>query len=201
MSNTARFVTLTTAVVTTPATASTAALTHLAGLAMLVAERDERPRWTFTVHANVAEAGDGEARLLQWTADRLPPRATLIGWQLADRVLPPLLDAAAHAPPVIALHFTSRFARLASGVSIDVAIEHGGAGAPLFSTVAAAGGIAVAELGEESLFTSWAFGTLDGVSAALADEAVALWRFWVASAGGAAAGAATATAQWLAGKG
>lgn len=198
MSNTARFVTLTTAVVETPATSNTAALTHLVGLAMLIAERDEQGAWTFTVHRNAAEAGTSEAQLLEWTADRLPPRATLIGWQLADRLLPPLLDAAAHAPPMIALHFTSRFARLATGVSIDLAIDHGGAGAPSFATVAATSGFAVTEFDEETLFTSWAFGSLDNVSAALADEAVALWRFWLSSTGEAATGAAGATATWLA---
>lgn len=201
MSISARFVTLTTAVVATPATTNAAALTHLAGLALFIAQRDEQNRWTFAVHSDVAEAGHCEPQLLEWLADRLPPRATLIGWQIADRVLPPLLDAATHAPATIALHFTGRLARLATGISIDLAVDYGGAGAPSFHDVVAARGIDVTELDEETLFTSWAFGTLDGVSAALAKEAIALWRFWLASTGDAAAGAASATAQWLAGAG
>lgn len=202
MSNTARFVTLTTAVVDTPATnTGSLARTRLVDLGMLIAERDENGVWSFTVHADVVEAGEPESRLLEWAADRMPHPAVVIGWKLADRVVPVLLDAARHAEPVVAHYYTARLSRLLTGLSIDLAINHGGAGAPTFSVVAERIRLEVMPMDDDALFTCWAFGTLDPVRDHLAAEAVALWRYWLREAGDDAAGADAATTAWLAARG
>jgi hypothetical protein len=202
MSNTARFVTLTTAVVDTPATATgSPALSRLLGLAMLIAEREENGSWSFTLHADVVEAGESASRLLEWAADRMPHPAVVIGWQLAEGVVAPLLDAAQHAEHVVGQYLIARLSRLLTGLSIDLAIVHGGASAPTFSIIAERARLEMMAMDDDALFTCWAFGTLDPVRDYLAAEAIALWRYWLREAGDDAAGADAATAAWSAAHG
>ena len=193
--HTARYVTLSATTVDTPASPTQPALTHLIGVAMLVAERARDGRWSFHPHA--ATSDDGEAPLLEWVVDHLPHPATIIGWQIGDRLLPALLDAVAHAEAPLAHRFASACARSFTSPCIDLALDHGGAAAPLFSDVATEAGFPVTALDDERRFNAWVFSSLEGVRQQLEREALVLWQLWLARECR-HFDAISATAEWLA---
>ena len=192
--HTARYVTLALSTVETPATATTPVFTHIIGVAMFVAERDQQGDWSFMLHVGVAD--ESEAQLLEWAADLMPYPAIAIGWQVGDHLVPVLIDAIQQAEPTVAHYVASRLARLFSAPSIDLAIDHGGAGAPPFAEIAAKVGLAVPVMDEEQRFNAWAFSSLDPLRDQLTAEAIALWRLWLHQSGE-HPDAAIATADWL----
>lgn len=196
--HTARYVTLSIATIDTPASNSLPAFTHLIGLSMLIVERDQDGRWSFSLE--VATADGSEAQLLEWVADHLPYPATVIGWQVGERLVPALLDAAEHAEAPLAHHFTSRCARTFTSPCIDLAVDHGGVAAPPLAEVAAAAGIAIVTLDDEQRFNAWVFSMLEPVRQQLEQEAIALWRLWLERQCR-HHDAIVATADWLAARG
>ncbi|HEY0270047.1 MAG TPA: hypothetical protein VGC10_03555 [Sphingomonas sp.] len=195
--HTAHYVTLALSTVETPATTTMPVFTHIIGVAMLVAERDQQGEWSFTLHAGVAD--ESEEKLLEWAADLMPHPAIAIGWQVGDHMVPVLIDAIRQAEPEVAHHVASRLARLFSAPSIDPAIDHGGAGASPFAEIAAKIGLTVPTMDEEQRFNAWAFSWLDPVRDQITQEAVALWQFWLHRSGQ-HPDAAIATIDWLSGR-
>jgi hypothetical protein len=193
------YFTLSAAIITTPAApeGTLPELTHIAALGLFTATLDHEGAWTFTVDAAAIGAGEGETTLLEWAADRLPPADTLIGWQLAGRLLPALLDAAQHAKPPAAHHFTSRLARVTRGDVVDLSIDHGGAAALPFNEWADVHELEVPSLTPPELLSMWASGRVLPVRDAMEAEVIALWRASL-PAGAAPADAIAATENWLA---
>ncbi len=170
---------------------------HLIGLALFIAERDRKGRWRFARRVHAIPAGESEGALLEWAAARLPREAIIIGWNVDRRLVPSLLDAAATAPPTIAQRFIGRLFRLLSGGVVDIALGHGGAGAPTLAAVAADMAIYAPAWNVDAVAGAWAVGAIDQLRRDLADEALALWRIFVRSAGVTGLGAEAATDAWV----
>jgi hypothetical protein len=194
-----RFVLIAITTVDTPASAqgTLPAMTHVVAIGMLIAERDAEDRWDFTLKHHAIGAGDSEDLLLAWAARVMPDTAIVIGWQLADAIVMPLLEAGKDAEPGIARGFLDRLTKLVTMPSVDLAISHGGAGAPAFVDVAAAHGINVAPLSDTEAESAWAFGDVDALRSDVAQRTIAAWRLWLAEANGAGTEALAAFETWV----
>lgn len=200
MTKTCRFVTLAVATVDAPPArvCTFPPMSHLAGLAMLIAERDGEGAWTFLLERHAIAAGDGEDALLKWATHVMPTAGTVLGWQLADRIVAPLLDAGTIGDPEIGRAFLDRLMTLVTIPSIDLAVHHGGAGAPDLASVCAEQGIVLTPLSAGEIESAWAFGDPPSLNAHVAREAIAVWQLWLAESSGKAVAASKAFASWLA---
>jgi hypothetical protein len=183
------FVSLTAAAVSIPAAVHSDALpgTHLVGAGLLIAIRDG-DRWRFSSEAATIAAGEKEQSLLLWLADRLPLADTLIGWHIDQNLVPALLDAAAHAEPTIAHHFTLRLARALRNNVVDLSINRS----------AETGDAAMApSMMPDALLAAWGTGLLDAVRDDLAAEALGTWLHFLRGAQHVGADAERATRDWM----
>lgn len=199
MNSISRFITLAVIHVETPASVqgSLPAMSHLAAIGMLIADRGTDGQWRFSLVSHAAQAGEGEDALLSWATRMMPPSGIVIGWQLAERIVPPLLDAGASGDPDIDRAFLDRFMQLVTAPSVDLAIPHGGAGAPSLAEVAARNGIELPDLTAGHIEAAWAFGNRVLLEAQVEAMAVATWRLWLTEANGSGEFAAAAFEQWL----
>lgn len=170
---------------------------HLIGIALFIAERDPKGRWRFARRAHAIPAGEPEAVLLEWAAARLPSEAMLIGWNVDHCLVPALLEAVATAPPTVAQRFLERLRRLLIGGVVDVALTHGGANAPTLAKIAADMAIYAPGWNADAITGAWATGAVDQLRRDLADEALAIWRTFVRSAGVSGLSADAATDAWV----
>ncbi|MDY7524603.1 hypothetical protein [Sphingomonas sp. 10B4] len=202
MTKTCRFVTLAVATVDAPASVGGKfpLMSHLASFALLIAEREGEGAWAFSLERHAIAAGDGEDALLKWATHVMPKAGTVLGWQLADRIIAPLLDAGTIGDPEIGRAFLDRLMTLVTMPSIDLAIHHGGAGAPDLASVCAEQGIVLTPLSAGEIESAWAFGDLPSLNAHVAREAIAVWQLWLAESNGKAMAASEAFASWLAGR-
>ncbi|CAM3297314.1 hypothetical protein SPAN111604_15035 [Sphingomonas antarctica] len=194
------FVTLAVATIDVPAARDSAlpATKIVAAIAMLVARRDDAGDWHFALERQAIGAGTGEDALLTWATPLMPDAGTVIGWQLPDRVVGPLLDAAAIGDADIGRDFLDRMMALVTSPSIDLAIGHGGAGAPDLATVCADRHIALYSQSAGHIASAWSFGELQPLTNQVSCEAIAVWQLWLAQSNGHAAAASDAFADWLA---
>lgn len=167
---------------------------HLIGIGLLIA-RHEDGRWRFACRVEAIPAGEPEAALLENIADRLPAEGTLIGWHVDHALIPSLLEAAATAPPIVAHHFLGRLHRLLRGGVVDLALGYGTA--PL-ATIAADMAIRAPDWNADAESGAWASGRHETLRHDLADEAMAIWRVFVRSAGLTGVDAEAATEVWAA---
>lgn len=193
-----RFVSLAVVSVDTSASATGTlpVMTHLAAIAMRIAERDAEGEWHFTLERRAVGAGDGEDALLAWAIQTMPPSGIVLGWQLAERIVPPLLHAGTESDADIGRAFLDRFLKLVTAPSIDLAVRHGGAGAPPLSVVVARHGISFNPMTAGDVESAWAFGNVSLLAAQAEAEATATWQLWLAEANGTAGVATTAFARW-----
>lgn len=200
MTHISRFVSLAIAFVEAPASISGTApgMTHLAAMGMLIAQRGIGGDWRFSLRSHALAAGDGEDGLLLWASEAMPASGVVLGWQLADRIVPPLLSAGAGADPDTGRAFLDRLARLVTMPSVDLAVPHGGAGAPPLAEIAGAREIAVPTLTPLEIESAWAFGNRALLASHVEAQAVATWRLWLAEANGAGEAASTAFERWIA---
>lgn len=199
MSNhTCRFVSL--AIASTDVPASTEgtrpATSHLAAIAMFIAERDRDGAWRFSREQHAIAAGESEDVLLAWAMQTLPDSGVVLGWQLAEAIVPPLLDAGASGDPEIGRAFLDRLMRLVTAPSIDLAIPHGGAGAPPLAVAAGEHGISAPTATAANVESAWAFGDVQWLRDYVAARAIATWRLWLAESNGTSAAASLAFADW-----
>ncbi|MFD1106197.1 hypothetical protein [Sphingobium olei] len=182
------FVSLAVATVTIPpANCETLPGTHLIGAGLMIATR-RGARWRFSSEAGTIAAGKKEQSLLLWLADRLPMANTLIGWEIDQHVVPPLIDAAAHAEPTIAHHFMVRLARVLRNNVVDLSINPS----------AAPENVATApSMMPDTLLSNWGTGRLDAVRADLATEAIGTWLHFLRQAQHVGADAEQATRAWM----
>ncbi|AEG50657.1 hypothetical protein Sphch_3033 [Sphingobium chlorophenolicum L-1] len=192
------FVSLTVAAVSIPAAAKSAAApgTHLIGAGLFIATRDSS-HWRFSSEAAIIAAGEKEQNLLLWLADRLPLADTLIGWQIDHRLVPALLDAAAHADATIAHHFTLRLARALRHNVVDLAIDRGGAAASALWEVAGEAAIASPSMTANALLGNWSVGRLDLLRADFGAEALAIWLLFLRQAQTMGLDAEDETLAWM----
>lgn len=169
---------------------------QLVGIGLMIAERGD-DGWRFRRRAAALAAGEPEATLLQWAASELPAAGMLIGWGVDHALLPVLLRTAAGAAPDVATRFLSRLHPLLTGGAVDLAIEHGGAGAPSLEEVAAGMAIYAPSWNAEVLLGRWGIGDTLRLQRDVADEALAIWRVFVRSAGMGGLGAEAATDAWV----
>jgi len=170
---------------------------HLVGIALYIAERDHAGHWRFARRAHAIPAGEPESALLDWATARLPDGAILIGWHVDHMLVPALLDAAATAPPTIAQRFIAQLHRVLRGGVVDVALKYGGAGAPPLAVVATDMAIYAPAWDADKVIGAWAIGSVDQLRHDLADEALALWRIFVRTAGVAGLKAEAQTDAWV----
>ena len=192
-------------VAVTCTTISVPAFTHgadvaskrLVGIAFLVAEVGRRSRWHFSRRAYVILAEQPETALIEWATSRLPIKAMLIGWNVDHVLVPALLAAAATASPILGRQFTSRLHRLLRCGVVDLALKHGGAGAPTLANIAADMAIYAPAWNANAVTSAWTAGAVDQIRHDLADEALAIWRTFVRSAGVTGLSAEAATDAWV----
>jgi len=201
MTNTCPFITLVVASVHIDANqhGTHSAMSHLAAMAVLIAERDSDGTWTFSLKRHAVAAGDREDTLLLWALNTLPESGIVLGWQLADRAMAPLLDAATTGDPELGRAFLERLTRLVTAPSVDLAVHHGGVGAPPLAEIAAGHGIDLPGTDSAAVESAWGFGDRAWLRDHVESEAVAVWRLWLAESNGTAANASAAFDAWRSG--
>ncbi|WP_375271098.1 hypothetical protein [Sphingomonas sp.] len=170
---------------------------HLVGIGMFLAERGGKRRWRFARRSQAIPAGTPESVLLDWAAQRLPDDATPIGWNVDHGLVPLLLDAAAGAPAAVACTFVRSLHGLLGRGVVDMSLWHGGAGAPPLTRVAADMAIHAPARKADALMGAWSIGNVDQLRRDLADEAMAIWRVFVRTAGLTGLDAEAATDAWV----
>jgi hypothetical protein len=170
---------------------------HLIGLGLFLAEGDGKRRWRFARRAHAIPAGAPESTLLDWASKRLPEAATPIGWSVDHGLVPLLLDATECAPPVVACNFARRLhALLVSGV-VDLSLRNGGVGAPPLADIAADMAIHAPSWNADAVMAAWGIGDVNQIRRDLADEAMAIWRVFVRTAGLSGMDVEAATDAWV----
>lgn len=199
MNITSRFVSIAVSYVDAPASTqgTLPATTHLAGIGLLIAQRGADGSFRFRLDSHALAAGDSEDGLLAWGCGAMPATGIVIGWQLADRIVPPLLDAGLSGDPEIGRAFIDRLSRLVTAPSIDLAVPHGGAGAPPLAEIAGRRGIPANAMTIAEIETAWAFGNRKLLSVDVEARAITTWRLWLAEGNGTAAAVSEAFERWL----
>lgn len=188
MKTNTRFVTLALTSVTIPTstTGHYGETQQVVGVAMLIAEREAAEPWAFELKWNVIPAGASEEVLLLWLTHALPEQGTLIGWQLGDDIVDPLLDAASDGDPEVARGFLDRLMTLATGASVDLSVAHGGHNALSLQDVAEKRGIRFEPVSAAEIESAWAVGNLDVLRDDVRARMIAAWQLWLAQSNGAA---------------
>lgn len=171
---------------------------QVVGIAMLIAERNADDTWCFELKWNVTPPGTKEEPLLLWLTRALPDSGILIGWQLGDQIVDPLLDAALDSDPDIARAFLDRLTKLATGASVDLAIAHGGENASSLREVAVQHGIDLTPLSKVQIESAWACSDLDALRDDVRARMVAAWQLWLAQSNGAADAVNRSFGAWFA---
>lgn len=188
------FLSLAAATITVPSAAGSDAPSdvYLIGVGLLIATR-ENSRWRFSVETAAVQAGDKEQNLLLWIADRLPLATTVIGYHIDNRLVPALINAAAHADPAIAQHFMLRLARALRNNVVDLSI---GRSADV-EAAAKEDDANVPTMSPDELPARWGIGQLDAVRAGLEQEVIGTWLTFVRQAGMPGAEAEQSTRDWI----
>ena len=169
---------------------------HLAGIGMLVAQ-PLGSKWGFDLRIRLAANDSALPALLAWAADAFPAAGRVIGWQLAERVVAPLIAATDASDPVLAEAVLTRLAPLISCGSDDLAVEHGGAGALPLGAHLAANGIPGAAMTPGEIGEAWRRGRLAEIRSMIEIQAIAVLDRWARDHGEAAAELHTALGRWL----
>lgn len=129
------------------------------------------------VQASPTGSNLNDAALIRWLTDQLHEPATLVGWRLADGVVPALLAAATNASPQEDRAFVDALALAVGTGATDLADRFGGAAAPSFHVACKAGSIATVEPVAEML-ADQGLARDQAISAMLAANAAATLRLW-----------------------
>lgn len=150
---------------------------HLTGLGLLIAQADASG-WHFKLAAKVTNAGEGEARLLAWAAEMLPAEGRVVGWRLAEDIIPPLLRTAEETEPELSHRFLQRLYGLLTTPSDDLALDHGGAAAPPLKQHLLTLQLVPETLDDAAIQHAWTNARTAPVVAQLKAEVVALLHLW-----------------------
>lgn len=149
---------------------------HLVGVALLHVTEHGAAKISCRLSARMIPAGVGEAALVDWLTKHLPADAAIIGWQLADDIVPMLLGAGDEASPEAARAFIDALALAVGHGTIDLADDYDGLAAPPFRQVCAAAKIETAPVDPDALLAAWGLGRMEQVAEALGVNAIAAWR-------------------------
>lgn len=105
---------------------------HLAGIGLfhLVEQAPGEFDAVIAVQTSPAGSNQNDEALIRWLTDQLHEPATLVGWRLADTVVPGLLAASTNASPHEDRAFVDALALAVGTGAIDLADRFGGAAAP-----------------------------------------------------------------------
>ena len=152
---------------------------HLAGIGLFRLAEPSPGEIDFGIAVRaVPEASNAnDALLLRWLADQLEDPATLVGWRLADSIVPALIAASTNASPREDRVFVDALARSVGIGAVDLADRFGGAAAPAFHAICAGGSIATIAPAAEMLATTGEQRTL-AITPMLAANVTATMRLW-----------------------
>lgn len=154
---------------------------HLVGVGLCHVTRIVADQVTCRLSARCLPAGVGEAALVNWLTEHLPADAEMIGWRLADDIVPALLGAADEAPPDAARAFVDALALTVGRGAVDLADDYGGIAAPPFDQVCREIGIVAAPIAPDALLAAWGIGRMAEIAEALGVNAIAAWRLAMAA--------------------
>lgn len=107
---------------------------------MLITGRQDAGAWQFTSTHPAINAGASENVLSRWAIDALPRCGIVVGWQLPDGMVAPLLGAAREGDPYVTAAFLAPLMTLFIVPSVDLALSHGGTAAPPLASILSSGG-------------------------------------------------------------
>lgn len=154
---------------------------HLVGIGLCHVTKIAEDQVTCRLSARCLPTGVGEAALVDWLTDHLPDDASVVGWQLADDIVPALLGAADEAPPDGARAFVDALAVAVGRGTVDLADDYGGSAAPPFDQVCQDAGILATPIDPDALLAAWGIGFMAEIGEALGVNAVAAWRLAMAA--------------------
>lgn len=152
---------------------------HFAGIGLFHIVEQAPGEFDATIAVQAAPAGSKlhDAALIRWLTDQLQEPATLVGWRLADGVVPALLAVASSASPHEHRAFVEALALAVGTGAIDLADRFGGAAAPSFHAVCRSGAIPTIQPAAEMLAEHGPVRD-QAISAILATNAAATQRLW-----------------------
>ncbi len=152
---------------------------YLAGISLFHIVEQAPGEFDAVIAVQAAPAGSkiNDAALIRWLTDQLHEPATLVGWRLAEGVVPALLAAATNASPHEDRAFVDALALAVGTGAIDLADRFGGAAAPSFHAVCKDGTIPTIEPVAEMLADHGRVRD-QAISAMLAANAAATLRLW-----------------------
>lgn len=152
---------------------------HLAGIGLFHIVEQAPGEFDAVIAAQAAPAGSNlnDAALIRWLTDQLHEPATLVGWRLADGIVPALLAAATNGSPQEDRAFVDALALTVGAGAIDLADRFGGAAAPSFHVVCKDSAIPTVEPVAEMLADHGPIRD-QAISAMLAANAAATLRLW-----------------------
>ncbi len=169
---------------------------QLAGIGLLVARRDE-DGWMFGMSAKASTCEAGEKPLLVWALKTLPEEGMIVGWHLAEDVVPALLSAAKDAEPELSHDFLQRVHALLSTPSEDLALDRGGAAAPPLHDHLHAIGLVTESIAPDLVKSAWVNRRTAPLLERLRSDAVSLMHLWLMTQPDTAE-ARVAMGRWLA---
>jgi hypothetical protein len=169
---------------------------RLAGVGLLIARCDEH-RWAFDLSAEGCACESAQKPLLEWALKAFPGEGRLVGWRLAEDVVPALLSAAKDAEPELARAFLQRLHGLLTALSDDLALDRGGAAAPPLHDHLRARGLITESIEPGPVEPPWANRRAAALLDQLRSDAVALMHLWLMTQPD-AGDARVAMGRWLA---
>ncbi len=168
------------ATVTTPKPPGAGSGTYrfLAGAALFDVEQLAPDEFRYRLAVCTVPAGTSEAVLGDWLTDHLPTDRRVIGWHLADTIIPAVYESADAASPAAAVDLIDLLSKAITMDAEDLADRHGGMAARAFKEVCAQAGIPAWTMSEEETLGAWSIGRKVELVVMLATNAVAAWRLW-----------------------
>lgn len=150
----------------------------LAGIGLFEVEQAGPGEFCYRLAVRTIPAGASEAVLADWLMRNLPADRAVIGWDLAEAIVPALFEAAQSQAPQAAADLIDLLSSAVTRDAMDLADLHGGLAAPSFDQVCAALGIATSSMSEGLTLGAWGTGQMNEIAGMLAADAVAVWRLW-----------------------
>lgn len=166
--------------VTTPKPPSAGPGTYqfLAGAALFEVEQVAPDDFSYRLAVSSVPAGTSEAVLAEWLTHHVPTDRRVIGWHLADTIIPALFEATDAASAAAAGDLIDALSKAVTMDAVDLADLHGGMAAPSFRDVCASAGVRACSMSDEVALGAWSIGRKVELLGMLATNAVAAWRLW-----------------------
>ncbi len=134
----------------------------------------------YEIRTNVRDVWVEEMDLIRRLIDWVPADARMIGWRLAQDIVPAIFDVIDTAAPEEAHRLAERLTKAIRSGTTDLARDHAETGGASFEQVCAQHSIPVAEIPELLVKTAWTTGRTSPISLMMATNAIAAWRLAIA---------------------